>query len=170
MAAAWLAASCRMSSRDAAWATARLSWVSFRSSATAGSSARKAPLGLSVLLDMDPSGTDAHLTGGFIVTAAPCLVDPNPSPETISLLDLQQYEVVTHIAEPGEVSRAGRALHRPVDNVLQEEEDGDAQDGEPLHQGIEKVVDALRVCRRHCQIADGVNDDASNAVLLDNPK
>src|SRR3954469_9895556 len=159
MAAAWLAASCRISSSDAAWATARLSWVSFLSRATAGSSARKAPLGRSVLLDMDPSAADRHVVGLLVMCAAPGLVYADATPEPIAPLDLEQDEVVAHITQPGEIGGTGRCLQGSMDHVFQDEEGGDPQDGHPLHQRIEKVVNSLGVCGRHGQIPDGVDDD-----------
>src|SRR3954470_18741422 len=118
MAAAWLAASCRISSSEAAWATARLSWVSFLSRATAGSSARKAPLGRSVLLDTDPCAGDGHVAGFLVVPATPGLVHTDPTPEQVAPLDLQQDEVVAHIAQTGEVGRSHGTLERSMDHVF----------------------------------------------------
>src|SRR3954469_23815936 len=114
MAAAWLAASCRISSSEAAWATARLSWVSFLSRATAGSSTRKAPLGRSVLLDTHACGGDRNVVDFLVLRAAPGLVSADPAPEPVTSLDLQQDQVVAHVAQAGKIGGSPWNLQRSV--------------------------------------------------------
>src|SRR5215211_7410411 len=104
MAAACRALSSRMSSRDAAWATSRLNAVRWRRAARAPSAAPPAAVtaAASASADTEPAAGDGDRVHALVVGAPPGFVDAEPPAQPLAALDLQQEQVVAHVAQPAE--------------------------------------------------------------------